>query len=74
MQKRASEVLKKALELLTKIEKEGLFKTIEKGIFAQIKRPINGGRGLEGVIPKSKDYFNPFLEIMSKELHLGGEK
>jgi len=74
MQKRASEVLKKALELLTKIEKEGLFKTIEKGIFAQIKRPINGGRGLEGVIPKSKDYFNPFLEIMSKELNLGGEK
>ena len=74
MQQRASEVLKKALELLTKIEKEGLFKTIEKGIFAQIKRPIDGGKGLDGVIPKSKEYFNPFLEIMSKALHLGGEK
>jgi beta-lysine 5,6-aminomutase alpha subunit len=74
MQQRANEVLKKALELLMKIEKEGLFKTIEKGIFAQIKRPIDGGKGLDGVIPKSKDYFNPFLEIMSKELHLGGEK
>jgi len=74
MQKRASEVLKKALELLIKIEKEGLFKTIEKGIFAQIKRPIDGGKGLDGVIPKSKDYFNPFLEIMSRELNLGGFK
>jgi len=73
MQQRANEVLKKAFELLTKIEKEGLFKTIEKGIFAQIKRPIDGGKGLDGVIPKSKDYFNPFLEFMSKELHLGGE-
>ena len=74
MQRRANEVLNKALELLSEIEKEGLFKTIEKGIFAQIKRPIDGGKGLDGVIPKSKDYFNPFLEIMSKELQLGGEK
>ncbi len=74
IQKRASEVLKNAFELLTKIEGEGLFKTIEKGIFAQIKRPIDGGKGLEGVIPKSKDYFNPFLELMSKELHLGGQR
>ncbi|NVM18672.1 MAG: lysine 5,6-aminomutase subunit alpha [Candidatus Lokiarchaeota archaeon] len=74
IQQRASEVLNRALELLTKIEKEGLFRTIEKGIFAQIKRPIDGGKGLDGVIPKSKDYFNPFLEIMSKELNIGGEK
>ena len=74
MQRRANEVLNKALELLTEIEREGLFKTIEKGIFAQIKRPIDGGKGLDGVIPKSKDYFNPILEIMSKELQLGGEK
>jgi beta-lysine 5,6-aminomutase alpha subunit len=74
IQQRASEVLKKAFELLTAIEKEGLFKTIEKGIFAQIKRSIDGGKGLNGVIPKSKEYFNPFSEIMSKELQLGGEK
>ncbi len=74
MQKRANEVLNKALDLLTNIEKEGLFKTIEKGIFAQIKRPIEGGKGLDGVILKSKDYINPFLELMSKELHIGGQE
>ena len=74
MQQRANEVLIKALELLAKIEKEGLFKTIEKGIFAGIKRPINGGKGLDGVIQKDKEYFNPFLDYMSTELHLGGEK
>ena len=74
MQQRASEVLSNSLELLTKIEKEGLFKTIEKGIFAGIKRPIDGGKGLDGIFQKDKDYFNPFLEYMSKELKLGGEK
>lgn len=74
MQKRSDEVLNNALALLTKIEKEGLFKTIEKGIFAQIKRPLNGGKGLGGVILKSKEYINPFLELMSEELHIGGQK
>jgi len=74
MQQRANEVVNKALDLLTNIEKEGLFKTIEKGIFAGIKRPIDGGKGLDGVIHKDKKYFNPFLEYMSIELNLGGEK
>ncbi|MHA1671728.1 MAG: lysine 5,6-aminomutase subunit alpha [Promethearchaeota archaeon] len=74
MQQRANEVLNKALGLLSKIEKEGLFKTVEKGIFAGIKRPIDGGKGLEGVIQKDKEYFNPFLEYMSIELNLGDEK
>jgi len=74
IQQRADEVLNKALELLTKIEKEGLFKTIERGIFAGIKRPIDGGKGLDGVIKIDKEYFNPFLEQMSKELNLGGDK
>ena len=70
LQQRAHEVLKQATDLLNNIEKEGLFKTIEKGIFAGIKRPIDGGKGLEGVIIKDKDYFNPFLETMSRELNI----
>jgi beta-lysine 5,6-aminomutase alpha subunit len=77
LQRRANEVLKQATDLLNNIEREGLFKTIEKGIFAGIKRPIDGGKGLDGVIIKDKDYFNPFLETMSRELNiknLGGDK
>ena len=77
IQKRAREVLKKSIDLLNNIEREGLFKTIEKGIFAGIKRPIDGGKGLDGVIIKHKDYFNPFLEQMLKELKInreGGDK
>ena len=73
MQQRANQVLDNAIELLTKIEKEALFKTIEKGIFGGIKRLIDGGKGLDGVIVKDREYFNPFLEYMSKELNIGGD-
>jgi len=72
MERRVDEVLNNAYDLLKEIEKEGLFKTIEKGIFASIKRPIDGGKGLDGVFKKEKDYFNPFIELMNKELTKGG--
>jgi beta-lysine 5,6-aminomutase alpha subunit len=64
IQSRANEVLEKASELLEEIESIGLFKTLEKGIFAGIKRPIDGGKGLDGVVEKEKVYFNPFVELM----------
>ena len=64
IQNRAKEVLDKATVLLEKIEREGLFTALEKGIFADIKRPKNGGKGLDGVCAKGKNYSNPFVEIM----------
>jgi beta-lysine 5,6-aminomutase alpha subunit len=72
MEKRGDEVLNKAYNLLNEISKQGLFKTIESGIFANIKRPIDGGKGLNGVIKKENDYYNPFMELMIKELTKGG--
>lgn len=66
IQQRADEVLNKSHELLTTIQKEGLFKTLEQGIFAGVKRPINGGKGLSGVVEKEKNYFNPFIDLMLK--------
>ncbi len=65
---RAKEVLDKAIELLEKLNKEGLFTALEKGIFADVKRPRNGGKGLDGVTPKGQNYMNPFIKIM-----LGGK-
>ena len=62
--KRAEKVLNDALDLLSKIEKEGLFAALEKGMFADVKRPINGGKGLNGVAEKGKNYFNPFIDLM----------
>lgn len=67
MQNRAGEVLNKACDLLQEIDSIGLFKTLEQGIFAGVKRPQNGGKGLEGVVEKQKEYFNPFIELMLKD-------
>lgn len=69
MESRANEVLNKASDLLGEIEGEGLFKTLEKGIFAGIKRPLDGGKGLAGVTEKANEYFNPFIDLM-----LGGNR
>ena len=66
MSKRAHEVLTKACNMLAEIKTEGLFKTLEQGKFAGVKRPINGGKGLNGVTEKHKDYYNPFIELMLK--------
>lgn len=65
---RAKEVLDKAIALLESLDKEGLFTALEKGIFADVKRPRNGGKGLDGVSPKGQNYMNPFIKIM-----LGGK-
>lgn len=64
IQQRAYFVLKQAYSLLIGIERDGLFNTLEKGAFAGIKRSRDMGKGLDGVIVKDEDYFNPFLELM----------
>jgi len=64
IQRRAHEVLHLAADLLEKIKQEGLFTALEKGIFADIKRPLNGGKGLAGVVQRSEKYLNPFIKLM----------
>ena len=61
---RAQEVLHNATKLLETMESEGLFTALEKGIFANVKRPKTGGKGLDGVTLKGEHYFNPFVELM----------
>ena len=67
IQSRAAQVLEKAADLLAEIEKMGLFATLEKGVFADIKRPQDGGKGLNGVVQKAEGYLNPFIEAMRGE-------
>jgi beta-lysine 5,6-aminomutase alpha subunit len=64
IQKRAQQVLIDAEKMLIDIEKEGIFTTIEKGKFGGVKRGYTSGKGLDGVIEKSQDYFNPFIDLM----------
>ncbi|HAD19581.1 MAG TPA: D-lysine 5,6-aminomutase subunit alpha, partial [Lachnospiraceae bacterium] len=68
IQSRAQEVLRKAADLLAQIEQQGMFTTLEKGTFADIKRPMDGGKGLDGVVVKDHAYFNPFIALMKKEV------
>ena len=64
MAHRADEVLTKAADLLEKIEHDGLFATLERGTFADIKRMRDGGKGLGGVVLRSESYYNPFLSLL----------
>ncbi len=58
----ANKILREAVELLQEIDRLGLFQALEVGLFADIKRSPEGGRGLEGVIRRNDRYFNPFYE------------
>ncbi|SCZ79076.1 lysine 5,6-aminomutase subunit alpha [Acidaminobacter hydrogenoformans] len=64
IQSRAQAVLTDAAEMLKDIEREGIMSTIEKGKFAGVKRAMNGGKGLDGVVVKDPLYFNPFIALM----------
>ena len=55
-----------ALAMLKDISRIGLVKAIERGYFANIKRGETGGKGLEGVVEKAKDYYNPFINRWKK--------
>lgn len=67
MEQRARNVLSQALDLLQGIRRDGLFRTLEEGKFAGIKRSMDGGKGLSGVIEKAKNYSNPFIPLFLKE-------
>jgi beta-lysine 5,6-aminomutase alpha subunit len=64
---RAKEVLNRTIEFLKEIEETGLFDSIEKGLFADIKRRKDGGKGYEGVVKKSPEYWNPVEDFLKKE-------
>lgn len=67
---RAQQVLQDASALLAQIEQIGLFEALSRGIFADVKRSLTGGKGLDGVIEKSQDYYNPMEDLLRHELKL----
>jgi beta-lysine 5,6-aminomutase alpha subunit len=64
---RARFVFGKAMELLEECRKDGLIAAIGRGHFGDVKRSETGGKGLEGVVEKAPDYFNPFLDLLEME-------
>ena len=63
---RASQVLENSLQLLEIISTEGLFNSLEKGMFGNVKRSKTGGKGLDGVVRKEVNYINPFIKLMKE--------
>ena len=68
--KRARQVLDQAIAFLERIHKIGLFNSMARGFFAEVKRQPKGGKGYAGVIKRSKKYWNPFEEFLKKELKI----
>jgi beta-lysine 5,6-aminomutase alpha subunit len=70
IRKRAEQVLDETLNMLSEINKIGLFKAIESGMFADIRRTPEGGKGLDGVFEKKQEYYNPVEDYLKKKLGL----
>lgn len=74
---RAAETLAQALALLEDISAAGLRNALSRGLFADIARSPNGGRGLNGVAERAADYWDPCEALLQSELvrlgHLNAE-
>ena len=64
IEKFADKVLEETHQHLEMIASKGLFKAIEQKAFAEVSRKEMGGKGVDGVIIRSPEYFNPFFEIL----------
>lgn len=64
IERRANDLLARAVEQLEHVSHIGLFEALKAGEFADVSRDPHGGRGLDGVVAKSRDYFNPFYSAL----------
>jgi beta-lysine 5,6-aminomutase alpha subunit len=62
--RRQREIFDKALHLLEEVAQDGMMAAIGKARFGDTARTPEGGKGLDGVVERGADYFNPFLEIL----------
>jgi beta-lysine 5,6-aminomutase alpha subunit len=64
IQTRAREVLREAHELLERIADIGLFAALGEGVFGDVRRQVDDGRGSEGIVETGSGYLNPVGELM----------
>ncbi len=64
IQSRAHEVLAGAHALLERIAEQGLFAALGEGVFGDVARQVDEGRGTEGIVSVDDGYFNPAVELM----------
>lgn len=61
----ARQVLDETRKHLEKVSRVGLAEAISHGFFAHVSRSPDGGRGLDGVFERGRDYWNPFEEYFA---------
>jgi beta-lysine 5,6-aminomutase alpha subunit len=64
IQTRAQEVLHGAHEILERIVHEGLFTALGDGVFGDVRRHVDEGRGIDGIVDIQDGYINPVSELM----------
>jgi len=64
VQTRAQEVLARAHALLERIADIGLFAALGEGVFGDVPRQVEEGRGSEGIVEVGEGYLNPASELM----------
>jgi beta-lysine 5,6-aminomutase alpha subunit len=69
LSQRGAAVLDSAIAMLEGIARDGLFAAIADGRFADIKRPPDGGKGRDGVVPKAENYVNPLYDLLAEGAH-----
>lgn len=70
IQTRAQQTLAQTLALLQEVGEIGLFEALSRGMFAAVRRTPEGGRGLQGVVTRAPDYYNPLETHLRAALHL----
>ena len=68
VERRAAQVLEECRLMLHKVAEIGMFAAIEAGMFADTVRTRDGGKGLDGVVPKAPGYVNPVADLLSHEV------
>jgi beta-lysine 5,6-aminomutase alpha subunit len=64
IQTRAREVLRGAHEILRRLVEEGLLQALGEGVFGDVRRHVDQGRGIDGIVEVSDGYLNPVTELM----------
>ncbi len=70
IQSRAQKVLEDACEFLEEVRRQGMFKYLEEGRFADVRRPVDGGKGADGVFERTMNYYNPVETKLRERLGL----
>ncbi len=65
--RQARQIVDRTNKMLKRIGDISLFDAIEAGMFAEMPRAKDGGKGYDGIFEKSRRYFNPFYEIAQSQ-------